>query len=93
MRTVTLTRCAQCHLEWINEGEERCPRCRAHTAVPRGPVIVSGEQVEVTAVTLHGEEVGLLDKRVRRGLDILNLLERCPHSYITWRICPTCKEK
>lgn len=73
---------------WVDEQKHECPRCRAHWSVPQKPVIVAGFEVEVKAVVLHGAEIGLLDKRVRKGLDKLSLGERCACGYITYRICP-----
>lgn len=52
-----------------------------------------GRTVTVNAVVLHGSGMGLRDKRVRRGLDILNLFMRCPHAYISFTICPTCAKE
>ena len=75
--------------QMVDEKAE-CPRCRAHWSVPQKPVIVAGFEVEVKAVTLHGAEIGLLDKRVRKGLDKLSLGERCEHGLMTFRICPSC---
>lgn len=77
----------------MNQGEENCPRCRSWTVVPKEQVVVSGERVSVSAVVLHGKAVGLLDKNVRKGMDILNLGERCKHGFITYRICPQCYQK
>lgn len=56
-------------------------------------MIVAGYQVYVNAVVLHGSDMGLRDKDVRRGIDILNLFERCEHGYVSFRICPTCCTK
>lgn len=56
-------------------------------------MIVAGYQVYVNAVVLHGSDMGLRDKDVRRGIDILNLFERCEHGYVSFRICPTCYKK
>jgi hypothetical protein len=56
-------------------------------------VIISGYEVHVGAVMLHGSEMGLRDPEVRKGLDILNLFERCQHGFISYRICPKCHKK
>jgi hypothetical protein len=85
---VTLLQCQKCYLLWVDEGKAECPRCRAHWSVPQKPVVVAGFEVEVKAVVLHGAEIGLLDPKVRKGLDTLYLGERCSCGYLTYRICP-----
>lgn len=94
MDPVTLLECQRCFLRWVQDGDKLvCPRCRQHSLVPTKPVIVAGFEVQVKAVVLHGAEIGLSDKRVRKGLEKLNLYERCEHGYVTWRICPVCYKK
>jgi hypothetical protein len=91
MDTVVLSRCMKCNLEWVYDpAKEHCPACRAHSNIPKYPVIVAGRSVTVKAVVLHGGDMGLQDKAVRKGLDKLYLMERCPCGYITYRICPKC---
>ena len=93
MQTVSLDHCLKCHLKWLNEGETVCPRCRTFSTTPKDMVVVAGCEVAVSAVVLHGSEVGLLDRAVRRGIDVLNLGERCDHGFISFRICPNCFNK
>lgn len=90
MDTVVLDECQKCRLRWVNQGEQVCPRCRTTSSLPNGPVIISGYEVEVKALVLHGDEMGLRDSAVRKGLDVLNLFERCSHGFISYRICPKC---
>jgi hypothetical protein len=90
VETVTLNHCCNCHLRWVDEGEFiACPRCRKRFTAPKAAVI-AGVEVQVEAVVLYGDEMGLHDVRVRRGLAGLNLFERCAHGLISWRICDKC---
>lgn len=95
MDPVTILECQKCWLRWVQNDKlgSECPKCRQHSLVPRKPVVVAGFEVEVKAVVLHGAALGLSDTKVRSGLDKLYLYERCPHSYLTWRICPKCNKK
>ena len=90
METVTLNRCTNCQLMWVDEGDfEICPRCRKHHTAPLSAVI-GGIEVQVEKVVLYGDDMGLHDSRVRRGLEGIRLGFRCGHGYLTPFICPTC---
>ena len=90
METVTLKRCLNCGLEWVDSPRfEICPHCRRRWSFPPAAV-VAGVEVEVKAVVLYGDEMGLHDARVRRGLAGLDLGERCACGLISWRICDKC---
>jgi hypothetical protein len=90
MDTVTLKRCLNCKLQWVDDSRfESCPHCRRmHSSPPAA--VVAGIEVKVEAVVLYGDEMGLHDSRVRRGLAGLELGERCECGYLSWRICPKC---
>ena len=90
METVTLNRCMNCHLQWVDEGDEAmCPKCRKMWSAPKAAV-VCGIEVEVREVVLYGDAMGLHDPAVRRGLEALELGERCACGLISWRICEKC---
>lgn len=52
-------------------------------------VTVMGRDVRVRVIREYGLEAGLLDSKVRRGLERLDL-GHCPHNLITPAICPEC---
>lgn len=91
METVTLCRCTRCHLQWVEEArfKDFCPFCMRRFSVPRSAV-VAGVEVQVEAVVLRGDDMGLHDPDVVRGLDKLALGMRCEHGYIAPFICPSC---
>lgn len=93
IEAVDLNRCCRCSLIWVPEEDEQvCPRCRLNHTIPTHPVVVAGVQVPIKALRDFGMRKGLLDSEVRRGLDKLELGERCPHAYITSMICPECSQ-
>lgn len=95
MDAVDLLRCEKCGLTFVKDSEMipgTCPACNREYTVPRGPVVVAGIQVPVKSVMAYGSVNGLLDFRVRRGLDVLKLGGRCPHGRITYHLCPTCNQ-
>ena len=60
------------------DGEEQCPRCRQNHTVPTHPVEVAGVKVPVAALIDFGRRDGLLDREVRRGLDVLQAMRINP---------------
>ena len=48
-----------------------------------------GRDVRPRVIREYGIETGLLDYRVRRGMDKLRL-GICEHGYLTSAICPNC---
>ena len=90
MDAVSLRRCVRCGLQWVDDRKfVNCPSCRRYSQAG-GVTVVAGYVVEVKEVVLHGSDMGLIDPMVRRSLDILLLGERCPHGYLTWRMCDEC---
>ena len=92
MEPVTLFRCARCRLEWVRSSEKVpgfCPQCRKSYSVPT-EIVIAGHAVEVTRVFDYGSDEGICDKRVRHGLDVLKLGDRCSHGWISYLLCPTC---
>jgi hypothetical protein len=89
---VTLHRCERCELLFVKGDRDRCPSCRWYSRVPTEPVVMAGYDVEVKEVVLHGSEIGMLDKRVRDGMNRVWMWNRCRHGYITYHICPLCNK-
>ena len=92
MRITDLMRCERCGLEWVADDPGTCPRCRRFSTLPTEPVIVGGHKVQVRSVVLFGDETGLADKKVRRGLEKVDLGCKCPHGFIHHSLCPECSE-
>jgi hypothetical protein len=93
---VDLLRCEKCSLTWVQGTEPipgACPACSREYTVPRGPVLVAGIQVPVKSVMAYGSIEGLLDFRVRRGLEVLRLGNRCEHGWMSTHLCPTCNQQ
>lgn len=91
METVSLNKCMWCGLLWVEDGDPFCPRCRHRHTAPRAAVI-AGVEVTVKDVVLRGDEMGLHDGRVRRGLESIQLGLRCKHGYLASYICPLCNK-
>jgi hypothetical protein len=90
MERVILLKCSRCELRWVEEPDQKkCPRCQKYH---RKSAVVAGVEVEVKRTEVFGGDDGLQDVRVRRGLDRLNLGERCKHGCITSRICGDCAQ-
>jgi len=90
---VTLYRCARCGLRWVPEGDEipgKCVRCWFRAMIPT-EVTVMGRDVRVRVIREYGLETGLLDPKVRRGLERLDL-GICEHGWITPHLCPSCNQ-
>jgi hypothetical protein len=89
MRRVDLWKCAHCGLVWVRDTElipGFCPGCRYHHTVPKKDVQVAGQKISVKTVMEYGSVRGLLDFKVRRGLEILNL-GYCEHGFIAASLC------
>jgi DNA-directed RNA polymerase subunit RPC12/RpoP len=86
----TLYRCERCGLRWVEEKHpNECPRCRRNHAIPPR-IIVAGRNVTVEVERRYGLDVGLMDPRVRSGLEKALFHNCCPHGYLTSAICPDC---
>lgn len=93
MATVDLYECDRCGLEWVPKTEMvpgRCPACRIEHSIPQGPIYIGRRDVKVDVVRMYGLRSGLLDERVRRGMDDL-WIGWCPHGFISSHICNDCK--
>jgi hypothetical protein len=92
MEPVTLWRCSRCQLMWV-EGSEaipgRCAACWREHSIPQGPVILMGRDVKVRVVREYGVAAGLLDRKVRRGLEKLRL-GWCPCGFMVPTMCDKC---
>lgn len=89
MRRVDLWKCGHCGLVWVRDSEivdGYCPQCRRFHTIPKKAIQVAGMQVSVRSVMEYASVRGLLDIKVRRGLDILNL-GYCEHGYIAASLC------
>lgn len=93
MELVSIFRCSRCLVQWVQEGDqipEACPKCSLSSYLPK-EIKVMGRDVRVRVIREYGLEAGLCDKRVRAGLDTLDL-GHCEHGMITPLICPSCKK-
>ena len=84
MRRVNLWKCGHCGLVWVRRSkvlDGYCPQCRRFHTIPKKAVQVAGMQVSVRSVMEYASVRGLLDMKVRRGLEILTL-GYCEHGYI-----------
>ena len=79
---------------WVpdNLESQACPRCLRRSRIPEN-FTIAGLAVEVKRIELFGDEYGLCDPEVRRGMDKARLGCKCPHGYIADSICPECSEQ
>lgn len=83
--------CSRCHLQFVWDGiPGECPKCKRQSQVTKDPIILAGRDVKVAALKLYGVATGLLDKEIRRGMESLDLGERCPHGMIADVLCSDC---
>jgi len=88
---VDLFQCSRCKVVWADTDGTvpfKCPRCWQWSGLAP-EMVVMGRDVRVRVIREYGLEAGLLDPKVRRGLERLDL-GQCEHGYLTPHICPEC---
>ena len=86
---VKLWKCDKCHLMWVDEQMPTvCPSCRRRKA---GSVTISLASARVTIehVRVYGANP-IADAISSRSLEGIDLGCRCPHGYISEKLCKTC---
>jgi hypothetical protein len=95
MDPVNLWRCERCGLTWV-AGTERiegvCGQCRQQHSTPQADVVLAGKNVPVLALMSHGIREAIGVRLVARGLDRLDLADRCGHGYISASLCFECQD-
>jgi hypothetical protein len=85
---MTIWKCAWCGLKWLNEKLPLyCPSCEHEHSIPKGPIVLWGQDIKDYIERDYGARLAIADKHVLKGLAAVSMGTRCPHGFVHLSLC------